>query len=65
MLDASFRIKTKALRLNTGMKRDEAAKKLGISPTILGRVERGEKQLSLELARKMSELYHIPIDMIE
>ena len=51
--------------MNAGITRDEAAEKLGISPTILGRVERGQKKLSLELARKMSDLYQVPIEIIE
>ena len=60
-----FRIKSRARRMNAGITRDEAAEKLGISPTILGRVERGQKKLSLELARKMSDLYQVPIEIIE
>lgn len=64
-MEEEFRIKAKALRMNAGFKRSEAAEKLGVSSTILGRIERGEKKMSLELARKMSQLYHAPIEIIE
>lgn len=56
----------KALREKNGMSQAETASALNITPNYLSMIENGERQkkMSLELARKISTLFGVPIDEI-
>lgn len=45
-----------------GISYQEFSKKLGISPGYLGMIIRGERNPSLQLAKKISKLSRIPLD---
>lgn len=61
-----MRVWLKKLREERGMSQAETAELLGIAPNSLSMIESGERQkkMSLELARKISILFDIPIDEI-
>ena len=44
--------------------RSEVAKSLGITPQMLGMVERGDRTPSLELAKKIADYYNLSVDEI-
>ena len=46
------------------MSRQFVAEKLGITPQMLGMIERGQRNPSLELARKIADFYNETIDEI-
>ena len=56
--------RTKLVRLRGKMSRQFVAKKLGITPQMLGMIERGQRNPSLELARKIADFYNETIDEI-
>lgn len=57
-------ISLKAARINKGLKQKNAADALGISVDVLYNYERGKTVPNIILARKMAELYNIPLEEI-
>lgn len=54
----------KAVRVNAGLTQEEACKKIGISKSTLISYEKGKTKPTIELAKKMSEVYEMPIENI-
>lgn len=52
----------KMIKLRNDQSRIEVAQKLSITPQMLGAIERGDRTPSLELAKKIAELYKTTID---
>lgn len=52
----------RAFRKLKRMQQTELAKQIGLSTTVLGRIERGEKEPELELLVKIAETLSIDID---
>lgn len=59
------KISIKAARVNAGLTQEEAARQLGINPNTLARYEKESDKLTLELLKKLSELYRIPADFLK
>lgn len=60
------KISIKAARVNAGLTQKEAARRLGINPDTLAHYEKsGSGKLSLEMLRKLAELYRIPADFLK
>lgn len=59
------KISIKAARVNAGLTQKEAARRLGINPDTLARYEKKSGKLSLEMLRKLAELYRIPADFLK
>lgn len=57
-------IHLKAARVNAGYTQEEAAKKLGIGKRTLVNYEKYKTKPSIEVAKKMAELYHTTVDEI-
>lgn len=55
-------ITAKAARVNCNLKITEVAEKLSISTDKLYRIESGQSVPDVNLAKKMSEVYGVPID---
>ena len=55
----------RAFRKLKGFTQEEFAKKLGISVSVLGEIERGNKMPKLEILEKMSALLQISIDELK
>jgi HTH-type transcriptional regulator, competence development regulator len=53
------------LREERGESLRSAAQQLGVDPSYLSRLERGEKASSGELIRKAARLYAVPEEMLE
>jgi len=47
-------------RLFSGLKAIEVARRAGISPTLLSRVERGQVRPSLRVRRRLSRVLRVP-----
>ncbi len=60
---ADIRWTIKAMRVNQNMTLDQAASQLCISKSMLAKLERGERRLSLQTARAMSHLYGVSLDL--
>lgn len=58
------KITAKAARVNANLTLKEAAQQLGISYQTLSSLENDEDKVTLGLAKKMSQIYQIPIDFI-
>lgn len=58
------KITAKAARVNANLTLKEAAKKLGVSYQNLSILENDEDKITLGLAKKMSQIYQIPMDFI-
>ncbi|HHT7139359.1 helix-turn-helix domain-containing protein [Bacillus sp. SW7] len=56
--------RTKMIELRNGQSRIKVAKKLSITPQMLGAIERGDRTPSLELAKKIAEFYKTTIDAL-
>lgn len=56
----------KALRMKKGLSQTVTGEKLGMSQTYYSMIESGQrkKELSLELATKIAELFDVPLDTI-
>ncbi len=52
------------LRTERGLSRQEIADVLGVNYQTVGYIERGDYYPSLELAFRLSELFHLPIEAI-
>lgn len=53
-----------AARVNAKLTQAEAAEKLGVSRVSLNKWENGKTIPRIDIVRKMSELYNIPIDCL-
>lgn len=53
------------LRVRVGLTQGEAAKRLGISPTLLVDIERGRKPLNEARTAAIAALYNVSIDEVE
>ncbi|WP_226544995.1 helix-turn-helix transcriptional regulator [Bacillus thuringiensis] len=56
--------RNKMIELRNGQSRIKVAKKLSITPQMLGAIERGARTPSLELAKKIAEFYKTTIDAL-
>ncbi|PHA00911.1 transcriptional regulator [Bacillus pseudomycoides] len=54
--------RNKLILYRNGKSRIEIAKQLDITPQMLGAIERGDRTPSLELAKKIADLYKNTID---
>ncbi|PHE40060.1 transcriptional regulator [Bacillus pseudomycoides] len=54
--------RNKMIKLRNGQSRIIVAKKLKITPQMLGAIERGDRTPSLELAKRIAEFYRTTID---
>ncbi len=52
------------IEFRNGQSRIKVAKKLSITPQMLGAIERGDRTPSLELAKKIAEFYKTTIDAL-
>ncbi|RGP48272.1 XRE family transcriptional regulator [Rhodococcus erythropolis] len=52
-------------RAHAGLTQSRAAESLGISATLLGRIEKGKKEYDLSRAQQLADLYGVDVDMIE
>lgn len=59
------KISIKAARVNAGLTQEEAARRLGINPDTLARYEKTSGKLSLEMLKKLADLYKIPTDFLK
>ena len=60
----SLRISLAAARVNAGMSQNDVAKEMHISKQTIVSWEKGRTSPTIEQARKMSELYNMPLDYI-
>lgn len=58
------KITAKAARVNANLTLKEAAKQLDVSYQTLSNLENDENKITLGLAKKMANIYRIPIDYI-
>lgn len=54
----------KLIELRGSTSRPKIAKKLGITPQMLGAIERGQRTPSLALAKKIADFYGVSVDEI-
>lgn len=54
----------KLIALRNNVPRPEIAKKIGITPQMLGMIERGERTPSLPLAKKIADFYGVSVEDI-
>lgn len=52
------------LRSQAGLTQGTAAKALGTSATVLGRIEKGRKEYDEAWGRRMAELYSVPLNLL-
>ena len=62
---AHIRWKLRACRVQAGYTQAEAAKLLGISESTLINYETGKSAANMEIGQKMSDLYQIPIEVMD
>lgn len=60
-----FKWKLRACRVQAGLLQREAAKALGVSEASLISYEKGDRSPDMDLGQRMSELYGIPMDMMD
>ena len=60
MLNESLRI----LRLYWGKSQEDLAAELGISQSYLSEIERGRKEVTIEILQRYSDLLHIPMSSL-
>lgn len=56
--------RTRLIELRRNKSRTQIAKELGITPQMLGAIERGDRDPSLRLAKKIADYYKVSIDEI-
>ncbi|MDO6849222.1 helix-turn-helix domain-containing protein [Priestia megaterium] len=56
--------RTKLIDLRSGKARHQTAKEIGITPQMLGAIERGDRTPSLPLAKKIADYYGKSVDEI-
>lgn len=54
----------KLIALRNNVPRPKIAKKIGITPQMLGMIERGERTPSLPLAKKIADFYGVSVEDI-
>ncbi|MET1247615.1 helix-turn-helix domain-containing protein [Sporolactobacillus sp. STCC-11] len=54
----------KLIKMRNGNPRSFVAKELGITPQMLGAIERGDRTPSLKLAKKIADYYNSSVDDI-
>lgn len=59
------KITIRAARVNAGLTQEEAARCLGISLNTLASYEKDSDKLTLEMLKKLAELYKFPIDYLK
>lgn len=59
-----FMISLQAARVNAEMDQPTAAQKMGVSVQTIVNWEKGRTEPSIQQARRLSELYGIPVDYI-
>lgn len=59
-----IQISLEAARVNANLTQSEAAKKIGVTIQTLVNWEKGRSEPSISQARRMSELYRMPLDNI-
>jgi transcriptional regulator with XRE-family HTH domain len=62
--DESFGRRLLALRKQKGWSQPELGKKLGSSGPIIGRYERGEMTPSIEVAKKLADIFGVTLDYL-
>lgn len=60
-----FKWKLKACRVQAGLTQKEVAAELGISEVSLVAYETGKRSPNMEIGQKMSELYGIPLEIMD
>ena len=63
-MEQNFKISLAAARVNAGMTQVDASKALGITKQTLINYESGKTSPTVALARRISEVYGVPIDCI-
>lgn len=53
--------KIKKIRANKNKSQEEFAEEIGISPSYLGQIERGQKKVALKTLDKISKKFDVPI----
>ncbi len=64
MESVQFRITLEAARVNAKLLQKEAAKRLGVSTKTLQNYENGRTRPNWDTLEKMSDIYNIPIGML-
>lgn len=59
------KITIRAARVNAGLTQEEAARRLGINADTLARYEKDSSKLTLEMLKKLAELYKFPADYLK
>ena len=60
-----FKWKLRACRAQAGFTQSEVAKLLGVSEVTLVSYETGKSSPNMEMGQKMSELYGIPLELMD
>jgi len=60
-LTTKFGITVRQLRLEKGMSQEDFADECGLHRTYIGAIERGEKTVSIETARKVADALNLPV----
>lgn len=63
-MDEQIKLNIKSARVNKGLTQIVASELIGVSATTLGNWETGKSHPSIEKARKMSEVYEMPLDSL-
>lgn len=63
-MSTDFGNRLKVVRDEKGLKREDIANKIGTSPAIIGRYERGERTPSIEIAKKIAEALDVSLDYL-
>lgn len=59
-----LKISLAAARVNAGMTQDEAAKEMKVGKQTIVNWEKGKSEPSVSQGRRLSEIYHMPLDRI-
>jgi len=59
-----MKLRNKLIELRGKQSRPEVANKIGITPQMLGAVERGSRNPSLILAKKIADFFHVSVEEI-
>ena len=57
----NYGTRLKELREHNGLSRNQLAEQLGITPSMIGQIERGTKQVSMGMAAQIAEIYNVDI----
>lgn len=58
------KVRTRMIELRGSKGRTDVAADLGITPQMLGAIERGDRTPSLPLAKKIADYYNTTVDLI-